>query len=147
MTSKRSIVLFTACSPRVGRSAILRSLIPRLISFDVTWLYTSARDDEYDGAEWIGPWLGGGAPVRELSQRLMLWSGMETDRLIEVTRTLLAHPADAYWIPAHGEGTWVARALLRRGARVHLAVLGDIAQGIGDADVQRLSDGFLRLHN
>jgi hypothetical protein len=51
-------------------------------------------------------------------------------RLAEITRTLLGHAADGFWILAHNEGTLVARALLRRGAAVHLSVQDDVPDGI-----------------
>ena len=131
MPSKRSIVLFSPYSPRIGGGgAILRSLIPRLEDFDVTWLYTADRDQEWAGAEWIGPGLGGGSTARDLSSALLLWSRLETARLVEVTRTLLATNADGFWILAHNEGTLVARALMRRGASVHLSVQDDVPDGI-----------------
>ena len=131
MPNQRSIVLFSPYSPRIGGGgAILRSLIPRLTSFDITWLYTADRDQEFPGAEWIGPGISGGSVARDLSSALLLWSGLETARLGELTATLLGHPADGYWILAHNEGTLVARALLRRGARVHLSVQDDVPDGI-----------------
>jgi hypothetical protein len=131
MPNQRSIVLFSPYSPRIGGGgAILRSLIPRLTGFNVTWLYTADRDQEFQGAEWIGPGLGGGSTAHDLSQALLLWSRVETGRLAEITRTLLGHPADGYWVMAHNEGTLVARALLRRGAAVHLSVQDDVPDGI-----------------
>lgn len=128
---KRSITLFSPYSPRIGGGgAILRSLIPRLGDFNVTWLYTADRDQEWVGAEWIGPGLGGGSTARDLSQALLLWSRVETARLREITQTLLAQKSDGYWILAHNEGTLVARALMRRGAAVHLSVQDDVPDGI-----------------
>jgi hypothetical protein len=125
------IVLFSPYSPRIGGGgAILRSLIPRLTSFDITWLYTAERDQEFAGAEWIGPGLTGGSTAQDLSRALRLWSRLETARLRQVTATLLAQPAAGYWVLAHNEGTLVARALLRRGARVHLSVQDDVPDGI-----------------
>ena len=75
MPNQRSIVLFSPYSPRIGGGgAILRSLIPRLTGFNVTWLYTADRDQEFQGAEWIGHGLGGGSTAHDLSQALLLWS-------------------------------------------------------------------------
>jgi hypothetical protein len=130
-SDKRSITLFSPYSPRIGGGgAILRSLIPRLTGLDVTWLYTADRDQEWEGAEWIGPGLTGGSPARDLSRALLLWSRVETGRLREVTQALLAQQSDGYWILAHNEGTLVARALMRRGAAVHLSVQDDVPDGI-----------------
>jgi len=131
MPSKRSIVLFSPYSPRIGGGgAILRSLIPRLEDIEVTWLYTADRDQEWAGAEWIGPGLGGGSMARDLSNAALLWSRVETRRLGELARTLLAANPDGFWILAHNEGTLVARALMRRGAAVHLSVQDDVPDGI-----------------
>jgi hypothetical protein len=60
----------------------------------------------------------------------LLWSRVEIARLREISELLLAQSADGYWILAHNEGTLVARALLRRGAAVHLSVQDDVPDGI-----------------
>jgi hypothetical protein len=53
MPDKRSIVIFSPYSPRIGGGgAILRSLIPRLADFQVTWLYTAGRRMDRPGPGW-----------------------------------------------------------------------------------------------
>lgn len=129
--SRPRIVLFSPYSPNIGGgSAILKSLLPELEAFDVSWLYTADRDQQFPGATWIGPGLGGGGALRDLSRAALLWSRFETPRLNQIAQELMSRPADGHWVLAHNEGTLVARVLMRRGARVHLTVQDDVPDGI-----------------
>jgi len=109
---------------------MLKSLIPQLEAFDISWLYTAYRDQQFSGATWIGPGLGGSSHLHDLSRATLLWSRVETPRLERLARELMSRPADGHWILAHNEGTLVARVLMRRGARVHLTVQDDVPDGI-----------------
>jgi hypothetical protein len=131
MSPRRRIVLFSPYPPNIGGgSTILKSLIPQLEAFDISWLYTAYRDQQFSGATWIGPGLGGSSPLHDLSRAALLWSRVETQRLERLARELMSRPADGHWILAHNEGTLVARVLMRRGARVHLTVQDDVPDGI-----------------
>jgi len=129
--SPRRIVLFSPYPPNIGGgSVILKSLIPQLEAFNISWLHTGLRDQQFPGATWIGPGLGGGSALHDLSRTALLWSRMETPRLDHLAQELMSRPADGHWILAHNEGTLVARVLMRRGVRVHLTVQDDVPDGI-----------------
>jgi hypothetical protein len=131
MSPRRRIVLFSPFPPNIGGgSVVLKSLIPQLEEFDISWLYTAPRDQQFSGATWIGPGLGGGLPWHDLSRAALLWSRVETPRLDHLAQELMSQPADGHWIVAHNEGTLVARVLMHRGARVHLTVQDDVPDGI-----------------
>jgi hypothetical protein len=116
MSPRRRIVLFSPYPPNIGGgSVILKSLIPQLEAFNISWLYTGLRDQQFSGATWIGPGLGGGSALHDLSRTALLWSRMETPRLDHLAQELMSRPADV---------------LMRRGARVHLTVQDDVPDGI-----------------
>src|SRR5262245_11335299 len=131
MPPRRRIVLFSPFPPNIGGgSVVLKSLIPQLEEFDISWLYTAPRDQQFSGATWLGPGLGGGSPWHDLSRAALLWSRVETPRLDHLAKELMSRPADGHWIVAHFEGTLVARVLMHRGARVHLTVQDDQPDGL-----------------
>src|SRR5262249_21227433 len=116
MSPRRRIVLFSPYPPNIGGgSVILKSLIPQLEAFNISWRYTALRDQQVSGYTWIETSLGGGAALHDLSRTALLWSRMETQRLDHLAQELMSRPADV---------------LMRRGARVHLTVQDDVPDGI-----------------
>src|SRR5262249_36144747 len=91
MSPRRRIVLFSPYPPNIGGgSVILKSLIPQLEAFNISWRYTGLRDQQFSGATWIGPGLGGGSALHDLSRTALLCSRMETPCLEHLAEVLLS---------------------------------------------------------
>jgi glycosyltransferase involved in cell wall biosynthesis len=127
----KHIVLFTPFPPTLGGgAAILRSLVPHLDGFRIEWLYAAPGNDDRPGATRIAGPLTGGGRWRDLSRTTALWSGLETRRMQSLVLALRERRADGYWVVGHNEAALIARALARRGERVHLTIHDDVPDGI-----------------
>lgn len=127
----KNIALFSPYSPDLGGgSTNLRSLIPHLEGLRVRWLYTAARSSAFPDSVRVGPPMAGGPVCHDLSRQVALWSGLPTRTFHRVISDLTDTGSSGFWIVGHNEGVMVARALARRGARVHLTIQDDVPEGI-----------------
>jgi hypothetical protein len=131
VSGSRKVVLFSPFSPDAGGGGTnLRTLLPRLDNVQVDWLYTAPSEARQPNTVRVAGSLAGGARWHDLSRMVALWSGVPTFTLRAVVEAIMTRGASGYWVVGHNEGIVVARALARRGARVHLTIQDDVPDGV-----------------
>lgn len=127
----KGITLFSPFSPDLGGGATnLRSLVPELKTLNVDWIYTARRQAAFPRTARVASPMTGGALWHDLPRVIALWSGLPTRTFRRVMSALTSRPSSGYWVVGHNEGILVARALARRGARVHLTIQDDVPDGM-----------------
>lgn len=117
------IALVTQFSPDIGGGAVqLKSLLPELQEFDITWYYLSREKSKGFPGIWLGPPLLGESIKSDVATLLKLFVGMPSRRLKSIVRAVAG---DILWIVGMNEGVFIAAEAHGLNRRVHLTIHDD----------------------